>query len=181
MAKNLDKVIVVDLESTCWRESPPQGQTSEIIEIGVAVLDMRTLIPEGKRSILVKPLTSHVSDFCTQLTTLTADQLEREGVTLAQACKILKSEYEGKSRVWASWGDYDRRQLERDCKAKGIGYPFGPTHLNAKALFSLLRQEPREHGMAEALELLGLKLEGTHHRGHDDAWNIAKIMSAMFA
>ena len=32
----------------------------------------------------------------------------------------------------------------------------------------------KEVGMA--LDKLGLPLEGTHHRGVDDAWNIAKIL-----
>jgi inhibitor of KinA sporulation pathway (predicted exonuclease) len=31
--------------------------------------------------------------------------------------------------------------------------------------------------MAGALELLDIPLEGTHHRGVDDAKNIAKILS----
>lgn len=38
---------------------------------------------------------------------------------------------------------------------------------------------PREVGMAQALELLDLPLEGTHHRGDDDAWNIAGILSKL--
>jgi inhibitor of KinA sporulation pathway (predicted exonuclease) len=31
--------------------------------------------------------------------------------------------------------------------------------------------------MAETLQALKLPLEGTHHRGDDDAWNIAAILS----
>jgi inhibitor of KinA sporulation pathway (predicted exonuclease) len=26
------------------------------------------------------------------------------------------------------------------------------------------------------MKLYGLPLEGTHHRGHDDAWNIAAVL-----
>ncbi|MEO6890688.1 MAG: hypothetical protein ABI456_14880 [Ktedonobacteraceae bacterium] len=33
--------------------------------------------------------------------------------------------------------------------------------------------------MAEALQLLQLPLEGVHHRGGDDAWNIAAILAAI--
>ena len=32
------------------------------------------------------------------------------------------------------------------------------------------------YGMAKALQLVGLPLEGTHHRGIDDARNIAKLL-----
>ena len=177
MAKSLDMMLVVDLESTCWEKNPPEGQVSEIIEVGLATLDLKELKLVEKRSILVKPLMSTVSSFCEELTTITQSMLDEEGVTLAEACRILKKEYRSKDRLWASWGDYDRRQFERDCKAKGIGYPFGPTHLNAKSMYALLSGLTNEVGMARALEDLGIELEGTHHRGHDDAWNIAKVVT----
>ncbi len=32
-------------------------------------------------------------------------------------------------------------------------------------------------GMAGALKQLEIPLEGTHHRGIDDAWNIAEILT----
>jgi len=31
-------------------------------------------------------------------------------------------------------------------------------------------------GLDEAYKYLGLTMEGTHHRGDDDAWNIASIL-----
>ena len=181
MAKLLDQVLDIDVESTCWEGKTPEGQYSEIIEVGIAILDMKKSEPIEKRSILIKPLASEVSPFCTELTTITAEMLEKDGITLVEACKILKKEYAAKSRVWASWGDYDRNQFQRDCEAKGIGYPFGPTHLNAKSLFALRRGHTKECGMARALAELGIPLEGTHHRGHDDAWNIAKILAEILA
>jgi hypothetical protein len=33
--------------------------------------------------------------------------------------------------------------------------------------------------MVEALRIMQLPLEGTHHRGGDDAWNIAGILSEL--
>jgi inhibitor of KinA sporulation pathway (predicted exonuclease) len=176
MAKKLDILLVIDLESTCWEKSPPKGQSSEIIEIGIATLDLATCKPLEKRSILVKPVTSTVSPFCEELTTITQDMLDEQGISLKEACQILRKEYDCKNRTWASWGDYDRRQFERDCEAKGLRYPFGVTHLNAKSMHALLSGATREEGMARALSALGIELEGTHHRGHDDAWNIAKII-----
>ena len=38
-----------------------------------------------------------------------------------------------------------------------------------------------EIGMAKALELLELPLMGVHHRGIDDAWNIASILSKLLS
>src|SRR3954469_22796947 len=109
MARLLDQIIVIDLESTCWEGPPPDGQVSEIIEGGVATVDVATLRRIGRRrSLLVKPVRSQVSDFCTRLTTLTADHLKDAG-TLAGAVKTLKTDFQSQERLWASWGDYDRR------------------------------------------------------------------------
>lgn len=179
MAKKLDKILVVDVESTCWQDKAPEGQVSEIIEIGICVFDLKERQRESKESILVKPAESEISPFCTELTTITPELIAAEGIDLKEACKILRKKYEGQQRVWGSWGDYDRRQFERNCKRRGIGYPFGTNHLNIKTLFALKHQLEREQGMGEALEMKGWELEGTHHRGVDDAWNIARLLALL--
>ncbi len=179
MAKKLDKVLVVDLESTCWKGAPPAGQESDIIEIGLCVLDARNLEVGESRGILVRPRRSQVSEFCTELTTLTAEQIEREGIAFADALKILRKDYDSRNLVFASYGDYDRRMVERQCRELEQPYPFGPTHLNVKSMLALAFGWPFEVGMAGALERLGLELKGTHHRGVDDAANIARLLCYM--
>ncbi|EYF07662.1 3'-5' exonuclease [Chondromyces apiculatus] len=176
MARHLDQILVVDLESTCWEGTPPEGEESEIIEIGVCLLDVTTRERHDKRSILVRPERSRVSPFCTTLTTLTQAQVD-EGIPFAEALTLLRKKLRSDDRPWASYGDYDRRMVERQCQARGLRYPFGPGHLNVKSLLALCLGLPREVGLDEALRLLGLPLEGTHHRGHDDAWNIARVLA----
>lgn len=178
MAKKLDQIIVVDVESTCWQSSKPAGQESEIIEIGICILDIASLQRLEKESILVKPERATVSEFCTQLTTLTQPQVE-QGIAFEVACSIVKKKYLSKERIWASYGDYDRRQFERQCQSRKVSYPFGTRHINVKSLFAIIHALPEEVGMDKALELLNLPLEGTHHRGEDDAWNIAGILSKL--
>ena len=46
-------------------------------------------------------------------------------------------------------------------------------------IFAVSRGLQSEVGLPQALALLGLTLEGTHHRGHDDAWNIAAVLWEM--
>ena len=119
MAKRLDHVIVIDIESTCWDGGmPPRGQTNDIIEIGICPLELSSGRRLEKRSILVKPERSKVSPFCTELTTLTQEQVDG-GIAFKDACKILEDEYHGAERLWASFGDYDRRQFEKQCRDEG--------------------------------------------------------------
>jgi inhibitor of KinA sporulation pathway (predicted exonuclease) len=147
--KRLDCALVIDVESTCWDHEPPRGQSSEIIEVGLCLVDLQQLERRERRSILVRPQMSEVSEFCTRLTGITSAML-RDAPPLAEAIRILRDEYD-------------------------LKYPFGPTHLNVKNLFSLALGLTSELGIDAACARMGLTMEGAHHRGVDDAWNIAQI------
>ncbi len=175
---DLTIVNIVDVETTCWERNPPADQEQEIIEIGVCTLNVATPAPLAHESLIVKPQRSSVSDFCTRLTTLTPEQVE-QGIPFVDACALLQGRYQSKRRVWMSYGDFDRLQFERQCRSFGVEYPFGRRHLNVKNWVALSLGLRREVGMAEALDLLKLPLLGTHHRGGDDARNIACIASAL--
>jgi inhibitor of KinA sporulation pathway (predicted exonuclease) len=179
MAKNLQFINVVDIESTCWERDPPRGQTSEVIEIGISVIAMygtpkRQIV--ASESIVVLPTRSEISEFCTKLTSLTPEFVKKNGIPFKDAMQILKDKYGAFERVFASWGDYDRRQIERQCRDERVPYPFGPTHLNVKNLFSLRQGLQREIGVENALASLGNKFEGRPHRGIDDSKNIARLL-----
>lgn len=176
MTRMLDQLVIIDLECTCWEVLPPLGETNDIIEIGICLLDVRELKPTGKRSILVRPERSKVSPFCTQLTTLTQKQVDQGG-SLTEASTILQKQYESQNRVWASYGDYDRTMFEQSCNQLSVPYPFGPGHVNIKTLFAAIFGLHSEVGLSKALEILGLPFEGTHHRAVDDAWNTAILLS----
>ncbi|WP_328946474.1 exonuclease domain-containing protein [Streptomyces sp. NBC_00250] len=166
---------IVDVEATCWDGERPPGAVSEIIEIGLTVVDLNAGERVSRHRILVRPTRSEVSAFCTELTGLTQAEVDT-GLDFAAACRLLATTYESGARPWASWGDYDRKQFTHQCRVTGTPYPFGRHHTNAKAVFTEgygLRKRP---GMARALEVAGLPLEGRHHRGEDDAWNIAALV-----
>jgi inhibitor of KinA sporulation pathway (predicted exonuclease) len=169
-----DVVVIVDIESTCWEHDAPAGEQSEIIEVGVCTLDVNTLTRADKRSLIIKPTESSVSAFCTKLTTITPEMVE-DGIDFADACRILQADYDTDNRLWVSWGNYDRRMFIEQTKRRDILYPFSDNHCNLKNLFANFYG--RRMGMETALEKINLELEGTHHRGDDDAWNIAAILA----
>jgi inhibitor of KinA sporulation pathway (predicted exonuclease) len=125
--------------------------------------------------VLVRPSRSTVSSFCTDLTGLTQAEVDT-GLGFADACRLLAVGHRAGARPWASWGDYDRRQFTRQCESTGVVYPFGHRHTNAKVAFTEAYRLRRRPGMAQALQIAGLPLEGRHHRGEDDAWNIAALV-----
>lgn len=174
--KHDNLVNIIDIECTAWEppEYQPRDQISEIIEIGLAVVDIKTLEMSENISILVRPQNSKLSKFCTKLTTLTQEQVDN-GITFEAACKVLRKDFNSDNRTFVSWGDYDRKMFERNSKDYGVKYPFGPRHHNLKNSFAMLYGLDRELGMDEALKIINLELEGTHHRGNWDALNISKI------
>lgn len=176
MAQHEKNILVVDVEATCWPDGPPPGQRSEIIEIGWCLLDPVTGAIKDSGTQLVRPEWSQVSAFCTELTTLTQEQVDG-GVSFAEACQFLTDVLGSRSLPWASYGDYDRRQFTRQCEATGVAYPFSESHRNVKKMFGETEGLRRPVGMAEALHTLGLPLEGTHHRAVDDVRNIARILA----
>ncbi|RKZ42726.1 MAG: DNA polymerase III [Gammaproteobacteria bacterium] len=169
------KILVIDIEATCWKRKIPKGQQNEIIEIGICVLNSSTHEKVASHSLIVKSV-SEVSTFCTALTTLTQADIDK-GISLKEACEILQTQYLSKERTWASYGAYDKKQFEKECQNKGIDYPFSQEHINVKQLFTNTLHLKKPMGMAGALKQLEIPLEGTHHRGIDDAWNIAEILT----
>lgn len=174
-----DAVLVVDLEATCWRGAPPEGMCNEIIEIGIAVVDFKSKEVIESESILVKPKLSEISYFCTELTTITPELIEEKGIPFPEACEILKDKFKSKKRLFMSWGKYDYNQINNDCRLHGIEFPMGREHYNLKPLFSLKHGLNDDLGVDTALKFLGLEFDGTHHRGVDDARNIARILKTM--
>ena len=175
-----DAILVVDLEATCWRGNPPTGMCSEIIEFGIAVVDFRTKELLESESLIVKPTHSEISEFCTELTTITQEYINIHGIEFEEACDILRSKYKSERRLWTSWGKYDFTQIEKDCKLKNVKFPMGRDHYNLKPLFSFKNNLNVDLGVDTALQHLGLSFEGTHHRGVDDAINISRILKTMF-
>ncbi|MFD7816108.1 exonuclease domain-containing protein [Streptomyces sp. NPDC059785] len=171
---------VIDVEATCWEGEPQRGSVSEIIEIGLTVVDLGNRERVGRHRLLVRPVRSVVSPFCTRLTGLTQAEVD-EGVRFAEACRVLAAEHQAGVRPWASWGDYDRHQFTRQCQGTRTAYPFGRQHVNAKAVFAHAHGLRKRPGMDQALKIAGLPLEGRHHCGEDDAWNIAGLILGLTA
>ena len=176
MKRRLDKILVVDLEATCWEGEPPKGESSEIIEIGFCVLDAATGQRSDAQGLLVRPERSTLSDYCQKLTTITPEMLDG-APSFAEACALLVDQYDSQRRTWASYGDFDRIKLQQQCADWDVPYPFGRSHINVKNLFALQQGLTEEVGLQKATAQLGLPFEGTIHRGVDDAWNIAAVLN----
>ena len=169
MSKN---ILVVDIEATCWEPRRPD-ERNEIIEIGIVEIINKEIA--RKESIIVLPPTTEISEFCTTLTTLTPEFVDEHGIEYHEAMDILLRKYRSDKQVFASWGDYDRSAFENNCNWNRAPHPFARNmHLNVKTLFAA--KYGYTGGQERCGRDIGVKMEGTAHRGIDDAYNIAKIL-----
>ena len=181
----LDKIVVVDIETTCW----PRGETpkmedgrdtkSEIIEIGICLLDINTKEITMSKGYIIKPENTIISSFCENLTTLKQEDVDK-GQSLVSALSNIPDIYMTPRRVWSSYGFFDKDHISRESYEKRIKYPFSQRHLNVKTMFAINHKLTSEVGMARALDILQFQPLGIHHRAADDAVNVARILTTLF-
>lgn len=172
-----DVALILDVESTCWDGPPPPGMQPEIIEIGVAELDMRDLVILRDASYLVRPVRSEVSDYCTALTGHTADSLRRAGRPIGEVFRTFSKNFGPSRKVMMAWGD-DWMDLARDAELTGVANPFPREgFLNIGQMSTLMSGSRTRLGLAAALEAAGLSFEGQQHRGIVDARNTALLVA----
>lgn len=169
-----DPFLVVDLEATC-DERGWDINDSEIIEIGAVLVRGDTLDPLDEFATFVRPThRPELTAFCTKLTTIRQADVDA-APRFPEAIEALSAWLAGRSVHLAFWGAYDRNQFSRDRKRHRVTLPWDKRHLNIKQAFAdQLGRRPM--GMAQALSIVGLDLVGTHHRGIDDARNIARLL-----
>ena len=169
--------LVVDLEATCSDDETVPRHQMEVIEIGAVMVDGATLEPIGEFQSFVRPVRHpQLTPFCRSLTSI--EQADVDGApTFPEVVIAMKAwMYGGAPFVFCSWGDYDRNQLHQDADFHRIPYPMPGGHLNLKRAFSDRQGLRKKLGMAGALAHVGLELHGVHHRGIDDARNIARLL-----
>lgn len=173
---NFRKLNVVDVESTCWRNGKaPNGQVSEIIQIGICQYNTKQREITKSDSYLIKPEKSYVSDYCTDLTGLTEEQVMGYGKDFRHVIKNVKHDYGLQKRPWASWGNYDKQMFKKERYRRNMKKFFNDTHVNIPGIISIIRGTKSKMGLKKALTYFGIKQFGNYHDGEHDAINAAKL------
>lgn len=170
--------LVIDLEATTEEGGWPVTEM-EIIEIGA------TLVNQDGRELdhfarfvrpARRPLLTH---FCRELT-----HISQQDIDSAEPLESVWPQFERwlshhQARVigWASWGDYDQRQLQQEWKNHHIASALGTLpYVNLKDRFAQARQLQRPVGLNNALQLAGMHFSGQQHRALVDARNTARLL-----
>lgn len=169
--------IIFDLEATCWDKSTASDNgPNETIEIGALKFDSQgNFLSEF--STFIRPFVHpQLSDFCKKLTSITQEQVDAADtfpVAITQFQKWIGVGLE--DYLLCSWGFYDHSQLKSDANIHKLNSDWVDHHISIKHQYAAIKNLKKPVGMATALGMEKMTLEGIHHRGIDDARNISKI------
>lgn len=169
--------IIYDLEATCWLGRPP-SMVQEIIEIG-AVLVNGYGETEGVFNSFIRPVVNpRLSSFCQELTSIRQEDVERarQFPEVAEDFQDWGEMFDD-DYVLISWGEFDKKMLINDCKLHHIDYDWTEPHINLKEQYREIKRLKQARGLKAAVEAEGYEFVGTHHRGIDDAKNLAVIFT----
>lgn len=168
--------LVVDLEATCCNQKTIPAKEMEIIEIGALMTDVNFQLISSFQSFIRPVRHATLTPFCSQLTSIQQSDVDLAPPFAEVIARFKEWIYRYPNFVFCSWGNYDRKQLEQDCAFHGVSYPIGAEHINLKERFAQQQGLRKKQGARGAVWLAGLEFEGTHHRGIDDARNIARLL-----
>lgn len=173
----MNNIIVLDIEGTCsdnkhWRKQ----NYSEIISMGVVEIEMSNFKIIPRDNILVKPIKTRITDYCTMLTGLTQVELDEKGIPFEHACLRLKTKYNTHKKIWASFGIKDKMIFRAQCFATKTEFPMGTQYYDVRNLSALLLGLKEEKGLNETLNMLDMEFDGRSHNSLDDSKNTARIL-----
>lgn len=170
---NYNRVVCFDLEMCCWNKDGV-GTTGEIIEIGLAEIDLASQTIVKRAQYYVKPEHDLISQFCVELTGITPTKIQKQGRPLADVFKSMVKNFGGPNKIYASWGR-DDLILKKECDEKGLEVPF-KEFVNLATIYRMQnRLKEKRIGHKAAQESKGIEWEGRQHSGYVDAYNLAKL------
>jgi len=170
--------LVIDLEATT--DDGGWGLVEmEVIEIGASVVTRAGREVDHFQRFIRPQRRPLLTPFCRQLTRITQANIDT-GAPMTVVWEQFErwlGQHLPKLEGWASWGDYDRKQLEQEWRQKQLDSALLQLpHMNLKQQFAQARQLKRALGLNSALQLAGMQFSGQQHRALEDARNTARLL-----
>lgn len=172
-------IVVWDTEYTCWKDSRQNrymgiGHHREVFQYAALLLTRNQPWQEAPTlNVLAKTVLNPLSDYAQELTGITQERLEREGVSTAEALARLAA-FAGSHMLYSNGNDIN--PVAETCGLQKVVMPLNPLRARTlrQALYTALKQEVGEFDIADypsgnVYKLLNLSLQQghTHEGGHD--------------
>lgn len=170
--------LVIDLEATTDEGGWPI-EDMEIIEIGASLVNRNGREVDHFQRFVKPQRRPLLTPFCRELTHISQADIHSAGAFTDVWSQFERwlAHHQARLEGWASWGDYDRRQLLQEWHLHQVHSLLADlSHLNLKQRFAKARQLERPLGLKGALQLAGLQFVGQQHRALEDARNTARLL-----
>lgn len=159
------RALYLDLELTCGLS---EFENPQVIQIGIAEADLMEYKILRSQNYYVRPTNPYtITDYCVDLTGITADQVEK-GNPIVEVINRIRKHYSTKNIMCFNWGD-DKRVFD------DIGYnPF--RHMVDLSWFhAVMHPNQDKFSLSKALSNYGLEFEGRQHDAMYDSINLARL------
>lgn len=170
------RALYLDLEFTCWNVPPPPDMKPEIIEIGLAEMDLVSLRITREAACFVRPRRWEISLKCAQLTGITSGDI-RAAKPLGEALRALLMDFGSTDAPCCAWGD-DVSLLSRSCASLGLANPL-KHQMDLSRLFQDAFVMKEQLSLGSAVRMMGLDFDGVPHNALADARNTAILHAAI--
>lgn len=168
--------LYLDVEQAFWTGPPPPGMKQDIIEIGIVEMDLTTLEMKRPKSFFVRPRRWEISDACTQLTGITAGDIQTAR-PFPEVLASLTEEFSPSKHLCCTWGD-DADVIAKTSLEFGLRTPLRNL-LDLARLFRQLLLFKQQPSLGNAIEMLGIQFDGVPHTAMADAINTAHVHAAL--
>jgi len=183
--EDFEYLLILDFEAQC--QEGEKLKVQEIIEFPVIFYDLKERkVKDFYFHEYIKPKVFPIlTQFCKELTGISQETVDA-GVYIEDALlkfdEFLNQNLINSSKfTFVTCGNWDLCQcLRKEAKYKNIILKdYFKRWINVKNIFCEYIGNKKPTGMDSMLKELGLKLEGRHHSGIDDARNITKIVDKL--
>ena len=170
--------LIIDLEATTDEGGWPVTEM-EVIEIGASLVNRQGRERDHFQRFVRPQRRPLLTPFCRKLTHIT--QANMDGAAPFTEVWPLFERWLGQHQAhlegWASWGDYDRKQLLQEWQKLQLDSQLSRVpHMNLKQRFAKARRLDKPLGLNGALQLAGMQFNGQQHRALEDARNTARLL-----
>jgi len=171
--------LIIDLEATTDDGGWPVTEM-EVIEIGASLVNRQGRELDHFQRFVRPQRRPLLTPFCRKLTHITqANHGQRRALRrcVGAVRALAGSRHQAHLEGWASWGDYDRQQLELEWQRHGLSKRAGPNApYQSQATLCQGRRLDKPTGLNSALQLAGMQFNGQQHRALEDARNTARLL-----
>lgn len=164
-----NEVLIVSLKTTSHQSK------KEIIEFGIGEFSIKDRRLTEKMSVFVKPQASKLTDFCSNMTGVTASDLS-DAVSFFDLYEFVSTNFDSKNLPWVSYGNFAETVLKRQCADNSLDFLMSERFLNLRHFFSFLNNS-EEMNIQNTLAEMGVCAGGSSCE--DEIYNCAIIMKKM--